>query len=647
MVLHAGAWTEEGDQAAITEYTPMKKFIAPALIASLLIGALTPAAQAQLRVVNYNVARLNGNQAALQAVFVALNNDDKPGFAVAPHVYAFQEMGSADAAPLLAMLNTVAPPGVTYALGTFTINTPPNTSESSSAGAQAMYYRSDMLVEEVAGHVDISTGAGRNADRWKLRLIDYDSPAATFYIYSCHLKASPNSSDAAQRLSGATAVRSNADSLPAGTHIIYTGDWNVYHNLESAYLKFLSTPGNGQSFDPLGTGSWAGAGNAIKHTQAPCRNGCSLVAGGMDDRFDHQHITAAFNDGEGLALIPGTCRALGNDGNHYDTDINAGNNTYYPLDIPRSNALATNLKTASDHVPVVVDYQLPAVLSASFSCDCGRVIVGAAVNAEVQVGNVAQAITAAGADELDYEIEGSGILSGSATGVIPALDPAEIVPLVLDTSTVGLFAGSVDVTSASQAAQVLDPDFNMETRVLRPASASFDNTSEVNAKLISQSLQANSGVHPLPVEIFNLGHDEDQATLDIDGVTGVAAPFGGGSPTLTSGIGPVSSTIDFSFDTTGLAPGTYESLVQIDVSDEDIPGEASDSLMLTLVVMVPGGNADVDCDDDVDMDDVDAFAQVLVDLDTEPCHVERSDFDGSASANGADIPLFIQAFLNP
>jgi len=625
----------------------MKKYIPPVLFASLLIGAVTPAAPAQLRVVCYNVAQLNGNQAALQAVFAALNADDKPGFAVAPHVYTFQEMGSSDPAPLLTMLNAVAPPGVTYALGTFTINTPPNTSESSSAGAQAMYYRSDMLMEEVAAHADISTGAGRNADRWKLNLIDYDSPAASFYIFSCHLKASTGSSNESQRLAGATAIRASADALPAGTHIIYTGDWNVYSNLESAYLKFLSV-GSGQSFDPLGTGSWAGAGNAIKHTQAPCRNGCSpLVAGGLDDRFDHQHVTAAFNDGEGLALIAGTYRSLGNDGNHYDTDINAGNNTYYPLDIPRSNALATNLKTASDHVPVVADYQLPAVLSASFSCECGRVIVGAVVNADVQISNVAQAITAAGADELDYEIEGSGILSGSVTGVIPALDPAELVSLALDTSTVGLFAGSVDVTSTSQAAQVLDPVFNLQTHVLRPANASFDSASDLDTKLISQSLPANSGVHLLSVDVHNLGHDMDQATLDIDGVTGVAAPYSGGSPTLTSGIGFISSTIDFSFDTTGLAPGTYENLVQVDVSDEDIPGESTSSLQLTLQVIVPGGNADVDCDDDVDMDDVDAFAQVLVELDTEACHVGRSDFDGSTSANGADIPLFIQAFLNP
>lgn len=298
-------------------------------------------------------------------------------------------------------------------------------------------------------------------------------------------------------------------------------------------------------------------------------------------------------------------------------------------------------------MPVVVDYQLPTVLSAAFSCDCGRVILGAVVNAEVQVSNVSQTIIASGADELDYEVEGSGVLSGLGNGVIPALAPTELVLLALDTSSVGVLAGSVDVTSVSQAAQVLDPVFNMQTRVLRPANASFDNASDVDAELISQSLPANTGVHLLSVDIHNLGFDIDQATLDIDGVTGVAAPFGGGSPTLSSGIGSISSTIDFSFDTTGLAPGTYENLVQIDVSDEDIPGESTSSLLLTLQVVVPGGNADVDCDNDVDMDDVDAFAQVLVDLDTEPCHVERSDFDGSTSANGEDIPLFIQAFLNP
>lgn len=619
----------------------------PLVVLAFLQGIFCTVAPAQLRIVNFNIAQLNGNQSAVLAVVSALNSDDKPGFAVAPHVYLIQEVGTGDNVSFLNILNSAAPPGVVYSMGTFTINTPPNTSESSSAGAQAMFYRADVLTEDVSAHVDISTGAGRNADRWKLRLNGYDSSDAAFYAYSCHLKASTGSSNASVRLSGATAIRNNADLLPAGTHIIYCGDWNVYNNAESAYLKFLSTPGNGQSFDPLGTGSWAGAANAIKHTQAPCATGCSLVSGGMDDRFDHQHSTAAFNDGEGLSLILGTYRSFGNDGNHYDTDINAGNNSYYPMDIPRSNALAANLKVASDHIPVVADYQIPAVLSANMNCSCARVIQGASVNAEIQVSNTAQAIVASGADELDYEVEGSGIVSGSAAGTIPALGAPQIASLAIDTSTVGFFSGSIDVTTTSQAAQVLQPGFTVDSHVLRPANASFMSDSDTDAHLIAQTLPANSGVHPISVDVFNLGYDSDQATLDIDGVSGVMSPFSGGTPGAMSGIDGTPTVIEFAFDTTGLSPGTYSNVIQIDVSDEDILGEVSGSLQLTLQVMVPGGNADVDCDNDIDMDDVEAFAQVLIELDTQTCHVERSDFNGSGTPDGADISPFVEAFLNP
>ena len=79
----------------------------------------------------------------------------------------------------------------------------------------------------------------------------------------------------------------------------------------------------------------------------------------MDDRFDFQLLSASMLDGKGLSLLPGTYRAFGNDGLHFDTDINSGNNLYYPRDVNRSNALADALHAASDHLPVVADYQMP------------------------------------------------------------------------------------------------------------------------------------------------------------------------------------------------------------------------------------------------------------------------------------------------
>src|SRR5207247_8871558 len=128
-----------------------------------------------------------------------------------------------------------------------------------------------------------------------------------------------------------------------------------------------------------GSTSLPNSANNYKHTQSPLLTAANgLVGGGLNDRFDIIFSTAAFNDGAGLAIITGTYRSLGNDSMHYNQAINNGNNSYYPTNIPRSNALAANLVIASDHVPLIADYQIPAVMSASLPATFGRVIQGAA-----------------------------------------------------------------------------------------------------------------------------------------------------------------------------------------------------------------------------------------------------------------------------
>lgn len=616
--------------------------------AALCLAATAGTAYGQLRVVNYNVAQLNGNQTSLQAVFAALAADDKPGFAVAPHLYVFQEVNGNDVTPLLNLLNAAAPPGVAYTQGTFTINNNGNTSENGSAGAQAMFYRADMLTEDLAAHLDINTGAGRNADRWRLRLVGYDSAAAAFYIYSMHLKASTGSSNEQQRLTGATAIRNNADALPAGAHVIFAGDFNVYHNNEPAYQKFLST-GVAQALDPLGAGSWAGIANAIKHTQAPCRNGCTLVSGGMDDRFDFQLSTAAFQDGAGLSLIPGTYRSLGNDGNHYDTDINAGNNSYYPADIPRSNALANHLKVASDHVPVVADYQIPPVLSATWSAPRGdvpqRVIQGANVTPSVEVNNAAlgQPI---GVDALDFQVLGGGALSGAGSGAVAGGGPAAIVELSLDTAAVGPAVGTATATSDSQGVQGSPIVLERSYQVLRPSNASLSDEADLNALEMDWQVAADSGSHALIVAVHNFDFDADQATLDIDSVSPLASPFSNGSINPSAGIGATAAELTLHFDSSGLSPGLYEAILQIHVSDEDLPGESPGVVAATLRVTLPNlASADVNCDGVIDLDDLLTFVDVLLGIDEEACHKERSDFDNSSGPDGKDVAGFISAFL--
>ena len=52
----------------------------------------------------------------------------------------------------------------------------------------------------------------------------------------------------------------------------------------------------------LATGTTASS-FADVHTQSPVRTNCTLVSGGMDDRFDFQLVTGELLDGEGLSYI--------------------------------------------------------------------------------------------------------------------------------------------------------------------------------------------------------------------------------------------------------------------------------------------------------------------------------------------------------
>lgn len=564
----------------------------------------TGSATAQLRVVSYNIAQLQGNAIAMQEVLAALHDDDKPGFAVPIAALACQEVRTFDLAPMLNLLNASAPPGATFAAATYT-----NESRDGTGGAQALFYRTDLLIEIPQGHMDIYSGAGRFADRWFMQLAGYDSPQARFYIYSAHLKADTGNANQQERLLGAQNIRANADALGPNRHIIYLGDFNLYNNTEPAYIHFLSA-GAGQAFDPLGTGSWAGAANAIKHSQSPrLLAGSGLVGGGLDDRFDFQLNTSAMIDNAGLARITGLpfiYRSLGNDGQHFDIAINTGNNFYYPGDVPRSNALADALHDASDHCPIVVEYQIPAIMAASMPADFGRVIQDAHFTVDVELANAANVVTAWGADLLHYSAVASLGLGGSASGSIEALAEPLVLAFPLNTSVVGALAGQVALTSTSQAVQNPSIQLNGAGTIVRHANASFSGANDLDELALQFQFQADSGAQPIAVSVHNFGFDSLQALLDIDQLSALSPPFAylGGA---ASGIGANPATLHFSFNTDGVSPGNYVANVAISVSDEDLPGETTGSISLTLTVRVDPAelcDADVTGDGAVDVSDL-------------------------------------------
>lgn len=599
------------------------------LAVTALMLSIAGSASAQLRVAFYNIAGIQGNASAMTEVLSNIHEDDRPGFATAADVLIFTEVRQSTLATLNTVVANSAPPGVSYALGTFTTSG----SEDSATGANAIYLRVGRVFEIPAGHVDIPTGASRNTDRWLVQIVGYSAPIVQCYIYSSHLKASTGSDNEAARLAGVLAIRANADALPAGTAIVYAGDMNFYSSSETGYQAFIAPPGAGQAFDDL-PGAWGGAGNAIKHTQSPRSVSRGLTGGGMDDRFDFQLFSSALVDDAGLAVIGGTYRAMGNDGLHYNTDINNGNNFYFPGDVVRSNTLANALHDASDHIPVVVDFQLPAVMEAWIAAQPGKVIRFSSVAVEARIWNAVTTATPLGADPLSFSAIASGAVSGSASGSAP-LSPAYASRYFpLNTSNVGNVSGTVTVSTGNQLAQNASFPLPVSGKVVRASNASFSLSSDVNAAMAHFNAAPGTGVVTLDVPIHNFGYDANQALLDVDS-TQLVADASGFSVIqgIALGVGSMPGVVRFGFDTTG-ATGTHTVSAVISTTDENIPGEGSASLSLTLEVALGSGIVgDLDGNGTVDGADLGSLLGYWG-----PCPAQcPGDLDGNGEVDGGDL----------
>jgi hypothetical protein len=602
-----------------------------ALTASAAAVVLGPACQAQLRVCAYNITNMVGDNNALRECFRAAHLDDKTGFAIPVGLFIFGEVKASGLSSLTAAVNATAPVGYTYALATFTTSG----TEDGASGAQAAYYRTDLLAELTAGHMDIPTGASRNTDRWQFRLQGYDSTAARFYVYGAHLKASTGAANVAERLNGVLAIRANADALGAGIHTLYTGDMNFYVNTEDGYQAFLD-PGNGQAWDPLGTGTWGGTSNGFKHTQSPRDiTAGGLVGGGLDDRFDFILPTSEFNDNDGLSFIANTYRALGNDGGHYNLAINAGNNSYYPSDIPRSNTLADNLFAATDHIPLIADFRIPARNQAVLVAPPARVIQNASgIVAQVRVSNGAVGL-AVGVDPLDYTVSGSSVLSGVFSGTAPQAPSYSTVNLAVSTSIIGLRTGNALATTSNEAAQTPSITLPVSLRVLRVSNPSLSASQDLNAELFTASASVGGPVVDVPVSVNNFGYYADQALMDVDSASVVAAGFSVVGVSGTS-VGSGSGSVTVRFNPAGFGAGTYEAPVSIFTSDENVPGQSSASVTAT-VRMTVGTTcvaADFNCDGLVDGADL---GQLLAQWGQPGV----TDLNGDGITDGADLGMLL------
>ena len=611
-----------------------------ALVATFLCLAplgLAESVVAQVRVGSWNVARLWGDMDALEYAIVELASDEKPGFASAPSILAFQEVRSSNAAQLQAIIAN-AIPDVTYTTATFTSSG----SEDGSGGAQILFYRADLFTEVLSGHADIFTGAGRNADRWQLRLTGSTDDAGVIWVYSCHLKASQGSENEDERLDGAIAIRNNAATLPAGANVIYVGDYNVYSNNELAYLKMIEA-GSNRGVDPLGAGSWSGSGNSIKHTQSPrLPQTSNLVGGGIDDRFDIQFFSEPLDDGEGFSLMPGTYRCMGNDGNHYNESVNDGNNTYYPTDVPRSNALADALFEASDHMPVLSDFTIPGFLSCVLSSNLGNVVSGGSASVNLLVANSRSVEVPEAAAQLEYSWSGDDVLLGSGSNSAPLLPSFQVEAMSLAAGLEGEFSAIVTVDATSPG--VSTPSYSLNTfgTAVRAANPSFDGRKDLDVFTVETDTPPDSGAIVIEVSVYNHGWDALQAAMDIDNSSGLSGRFFAVDG-FDSGITIDPAVMRFGFLSDGATKGVYEGITTISTSDEDIPGETTHSITLTLKVTVGESDnpADINGDGVVDGADLGSLLAAWGPC-SRPC---PADLNGDGVVDGADLGMLLAGWV--
>jgi hypothetical protein len=439
-------------------------------------------AHAQLRIVTYNTAGLayvgSGTDridTVLKAIGQEIGNNGKAGASLISDgiakpidVLLLQEQdftGTAGAnnpstttQSILSLLNTVyAGQGVTYSMSN-------RTGITDGAGTQTLIYRNE-TVQWIADTAFGYVGQDRQTLRYQLRPVGYTS-AADFYVYNSHYKASLDSSppgtNATKRFNEADAIRLNSDSLGQGTHAIYSGDHNFYYSdsKEPAWGRLVGA-GAGQANDPANqVGAWHNNSSfAAVHTQSPCAtavNNCG-VGSGMDDRFDFQLVTGEFLDGAGLSYIANSYHTFGNNGSTYGGDINSGSNTVTLNGVTSytKQQVLNALHAVTDHLPVVADYQVPAIMQALAGTVPSSIDLGSSFNLNVTVGNSASVVTSNGADVLHYSLTTSGSVTGSFLNQNEAaLGGSNLHSVGFDTSSIGSKSGTITVTSTNQGIPV-------------------------------------------------------------------------------------------------------------------------------------------------------------------------------------------------
>ncbi len=222
----------------------------------------------------------------------------------------------------------------------------------------AIFYK-DSLVEFISHDTfPLQNTNDRNISEIRIK---HNFTPDTLVIYSVHLKASTGSDNEARRLDGATRLRFLTNKLSDYSYFTVLGDFNIYRASEPAFQKLIDDTDRHYFVDPLDeVGTWHDNVNfrAI-HTQSTRTTQLSDggASGGLDDRFDMILVSQTLMDAGGITIEVDSYTPFGNDGKHFNNNINAQPNDAV------SPEVAEALYRSSDHLPVFADFDFGPIVS--------------------------------------------------------------------------------------------------------------------------------------------------------------------------------------------------------------------------------------------------------------------------------------------
>lgn len=277
---------------------------------------------------------------------------------VQPDVLTVNELGKGSIYSQRILDNVMNTDGVDY----YAFAAPVSNPNSGITIGNGLYYDTRKLVLHSTFYVTTSV-TYFNAYRMYYRsneLAQGDTAFITFIV--CHLKAGNESED--QRLDQVQRLMNRLTSIGRADNYVLCGDFNVYNASEEAYqLLVHNTNPVIRFYDPIDReGEWdnnsryADIFTQSTHTST---NGC-YSSGGMDNRFDFILVSEFVKNGaRKVRCLPDTYRALGQDGNRLNGSLISPTNNSEPYSVINA------LYAMSDHLPVIMDYQLDATLAVS------------------------------------------------------------------------------------------------------------------------------------------------------------------------------------------------------------------------------------------------------------------------------------------